>query len=164
MMHQIATVFGLGHLRPGPGTWGSLAALPLAAVILWVGGAWWLVVAIAVVVAIGLPAAATEIVASGDLDPAHVVIDEIAGQWVALLPVAFGAMMMSADPFRLWPGWLAAFLLFRLFDIWKPGAVGRADARGDAIGLMLDDVIAGAFAAAGVVVLAALGHAILWLT
>jgi phosphatidylglycerophosphatase A len=61
----------------------------------------------------------------------------------------------------LYPGWIAAFVLFRLFDIWKPWLVGRADARGDALGVMLDDVIAGVFAAIGVAALAALFHLVL---
>jgi len=56
---------------------------------------------------------------------------------------------------------VAAFVLFRLFDIWKPGPVGWADRRGGATGVMLDDLIAGVFAALGVVALAAISH--LWL-
>lgn len=164
MMHLIATLFGVGNLRPAPGTWGSLAALPLALVLVWLGGPWLLVAGIALATAIGFPAAAAEIAATGEGDPSSVVIDEVAGQWLALLPVAFGAQMMQAPVTALWPGWVAAFLLFRLFDIWKPGAVGRADERGGAAGVMLDDLIAGAFAAIGVVVLAALAHAVMWLT
>ncbi len=70
-------------------------------------------------------------------------------------------MMMSAELLALYPGWIAAFALFRLFDIWKPWLVGRADARGDALGVMLDDVIAGIMAAIGVVILAALYHLVL---
>ena len=70
-------------------------------------------------------------------------------------------MMMQADITRLWPGWIAAFVLFRLFDIWKPWLAGRADARGDALGVMLDDVVAGVFAALGVIALAALFHLVL---
>jgi hypothetical protein len=58
----------------------------------------------------------------GHHDPSWVVIDELAGQWIALLPVAIGAEASGAAPSDLWPGWLAAFLLFRLFDVWKPGA------------------------------------------
>jgi phosphatidylglycerophosphatase A len=60
----------------------------------------------------------------------------------------------------MWPGWIAAFALFRLFDIWKPWIIGWADRRGDALGVMLDDVIAGIFAAIGVVVLAGLAHGV----
>ena len=57
-----------------------------------------------------------------------------------------------------WPGWIAAFVLFRFFDITKLGPVGWADRRGDPLGVMLDDVIAGVFAALGVLALAALYH------
>ena len=101
-----------------------------------------------------------EIEVGDDHDPSWVVIDEVVGQWIALLPVSYGAMMMGVDLLRLWPGILAAFLLFRLFDITKPWLVGRADARGDALGVMLDDVWAGVFAAIGVAILAAIGHGV----
>jgi len=64
----------------------------------------------------------------------------------------------GASPARLWPGILVAFVLFRLFDIWKPWLVGRSDRRGGAIGVMLDDLWAGVFAACGVTGLSALAH------
>ena len=91
-------------------------------------------------------------------DPGWIVIDEVVGQWIALLPVAVGATMSGVSPARLWPGILAAFVLFRLFDIWKPWLVGHADRREDAFGVMLDDLWAGAFAACCVTALAALAH------
>jgi phosphatidylglycerophosphatase A len=81
--------------------------------------------------------------------------------WIALFPVSYGAAMMSANVLNLWPGVVAAFLLFRLFDITKPYIIGKADRRGDALGVMLDDIIAGIFAAVGVVALAALAHLVL---
>jgi phosphatidylglycerophosphatase A len=154
----VATVLGLGHLRPGPGTWGSLAGLLLAYVVLSVAGAWALVALGVAVWAAGLAAARQVVAESGESDPAWIVIDEVVGQWIALLPVAYGVERMSADPLDLWPGWVAAFLLFRLFDVWKPWLAGRADRRGDALGLMLDDVWAGVFAAIGVILLAGLAH------
>ena len=158
MMHLIATFGGIGHLRPAPGTWGSLAALPVALLLIWLGGPWLLLAGILGVTAAGYVAAKAEIAATGDTDPSHVVIDEVAGQWIALAPVAFGAGIMTVPVTALWPGWIAAFVLFRLFDILKPGPIGAADRRGDAWGLMLDDLIAGVFAALGVVILAAIGH------
>ena len=158
MMHLIATFGGIGHLRPAPGTWGSLAALPVALLLIWLGGPWLLLAGILGVTAAGHVAAKAEIAATGDTDPSHVVIDEVAGQWIALAPVAFGAGIMTVPVTALWPGWIAAFVLFRLFDILKPGPIGAADRRGDAWGLMLDDLIAGVFAALGVVILAAIGH------
>ena len=77
--------------------------------------------------------------------------------------MAIGAAHSGAPLLALWPGWVAAFLLFRLFDIWKPGPIGWADRRGNATGVMLDDVIAGVFAAVGVVILAAISHGIMLL-
>jgi len=96
-----------------------------------------------------------------DHDPSCVVVDEVVGQWVGLLRVVIGASNAQVEITALWPGWLAAFVLFRLFDIWKPGPIGWADRKETAVGVMLDDVFAGIFAAIGVVVLAGVAH--LWL-
>ena len=162
MSRLVASVLGVGFLRPAPGTWGSLAALILAWPILTLGGPFALVVLTIAVFALGLAAAKDVIAESGDTDPGWVVIDEVAGQWIALLPVAFGAWSNGVAYAALWPGWLAAFLLFRLLDIRKPWLAGRADRRGDALGLMLDDVWAGLFAALGVIALAGLAHGVPW--
>ena len=156
-----ATFLGTGLLRPAPGTWGSLAALPVAWAIATLLGPWGLVVATALVFAMGWGATAVETRGMDDHDPSEIVIDEVVGQWIALLPIVFGAARAGVDLRALWPGWVAAFLLFRLFDIWKPSLVGWADRRGDALGVMLDDVIAGAFAAICVTALAALWHGVL---
>ncbi|MFP7570652.1 phosphatidylglycerophosphatase A [Marivita sp. S2033] len=160
-MRMIATVFGVGLLRPAPGTWGSLAALPLAYGLLVLGGFWLL--ALCTVAAFFLGVAATRDVTRDqpDHDPSYIVIDEVVGQWISLFPVGYGAMMMQVSVDRLWPGWIAAFVLFRLFDISKPWLVGWADRRNDALGVMLDDVIAGGFAALGVIGLAAFAHLVL---
>lgn len=158
MTHLIATFFYIGHLRPAPGTWGSLAALPAAAILYAFAGPFAVVVGIAVVYALGLWATTVETAGQDDHDPSEIVIDEVVGQWLALLPVLFGAAATESPVLALWPGWIAAFVLFRLFDITKPGPVGWADRRGDATGVMLDDVIAGLMAAVGVTVLAALAH------
>jgi phosphatidylglycerophosphatase A len=149
---------GAGYLRPAPGTWGSLAALPVAFLIYGLGGPYMLAIDTLLVFLFGVQLTKVEIAESDDHDPSWIVIDEVVGQWIALLPVAFGAFYAGVSPLKLWPGILAAFLLFRLFDIWKPWLVGRADARGDALGVMLDDVLAGIFAAIGVLLLAALAH------
>ena len=154
----VATFFGVGLMRPAPGTWGSLAALPAAWGLHLLGGPWLLVTATAVVFGLGWWATVQETAGSDDPDPSEIVIDEVAGMWVALWPVSIGAEMQGVAVERLWPGWVAAFVLFRLFDIWKPGPVGRADRRHDPLGVMLDDVIAGFFAALGVVALAAIAH------
>ncbi len=158
MSKLIATFLYSGHLRPAPGTWGSLAALPAAYLIAQIGG--WILLLICAIATyyIGLWATRQETAGSEDHDPSEIVIDEVVGQWIALLPVVYGASMTEASLTDLWPGWLAAFGLFRLFDITKPGPVGWADKRDDAVGVMLDDVIAGIMAAVSVVILAAVAH------
>ena len=163
LTHLIATVGGVGHLRPAPGTWGSLAALPLAWLLHVIAGPWLLAIAAISSFFKGLWATAKETEGKEDHDPSEIVVDELVGQWIAFLPVSFGAAHAGVPLTALWPGWIAAFLLFRLFDIWKPGPVGWADRRGDAMGVMLDDVIAGVFAAIGVIILAALSHGVLGL-
>lgn len=160
MSRLIATFFYVGYLRPAPGTWGSLAALPAAWGLWCLGGPNALLVGAVSAFALGLWATAEMTRGQAHSDPSEVVIDEVAGQWIALLPVAYGATHAGGDMLALWPGWLAALLLFRLFDIWKPGPVGWADRRADALGVMLDDVIAGVLAAIGVGLLAWLAHGV----
>jgi phosphatidylglycerophosphatase A len=158
MSRLVATGFGLGLLRPAPGTWGSAGAL-----ILGIGIDRWLgfpalVLATALAIAVGFWACA-RVCGPGD-DPSEVVIDEVAGQWIAMLfPAAafWWKGLEVADP-----GWIAAFVFFRLFDIWKPWLVGRADRRGDAAGVMLDDLWAGLFAGIAVVVTGVAYHAVIF--
>ncbi|NDV01312.1 phosphatidylglycerophosphatase A [Pseudoroseicyclus sp. CLL3-39] len=160
-MHLVAIVFGLGRLRPGPGTWGSLGALPLTWALHVLGGPWLVLIVALLLIPLGVAAAKAEMAATGDSDPSHVVIDEVVGQMIALLPVTFGAWAMGAGVLALWPGWIAAFVLFRLFDIWKPWLVGKLDARGDVWGLMADDIVAGVFAALVTILFAGLAHGLL---
>ena len=159
----IGTVFYVGHLRPAPGTWGSAAALPAAWALHQVAGFPGLALATVLVFAAGWWACAQITQGQGDKDPSEVVVDEVVGQWIALFPLSHAAWSMEIDILRLYPGWIAAFALFRLFDIWKPGPVGWADRRGDALGVMLDDVIAGLIAALGVTALAGLAHGVMGL-
>jgi phosphatidylglycerophosphatase A len=161
MSKLIATLFGVGYLKPAPGTWGSLAALPLFWLIHQAGGPLLAVLATLAVSGLGWWAIARATERSDDHDPSEIVIDEVAGQWVALLPVSFGAAMMGVGVLALYPGWIAAFVLFRLFDIWKPGPVGWADRRNDPFGVMLDDIIAGVMAAIGGILLAGLAHGVM---
>jgi len=139
----LATFFGAGRMKPGPGTYGSVAAL-----LLWFGAAHlfhpgWLALAIATALAallvtlIGIPASTIVARESGREDPGFVVIDEVAGQWIALIAVR--------------PDWqhaALALLLFRLFDIWKPWPIRRLEALPAGAGIMLDDVAAGLLALA----------------
>lgn len=130
----VASGFGVGYVPVAPGTAGSLVALVLGYGLLHLG---WLVLVGAAVLATILGIWAVH--ATGALDdPGWVVMDEFAGQWIALLALP------AAEPI----GAAAAFVLFRLYDIAKPGLVGLMDRRGDAAGVVLDDVVAGALAAA----------------
>jgi phosphatidylglycerophosphatase A len=137
----IGTFFGAGLLKPGPGTYGSVAAM-----LLWFGAAHAfhpspsalaLGTAIAAFVAtlIGIPAATIVARESGREDPGHVVIDEVAGQLIALL-------FLSAD----WPHAILGLLLFRLFDILKPPPVRQLERLPAGTGIMMDDVAAGVMA------------------
>ena len=157
MTRLIATVCGVGLLRPAPGTWGSAVGLLLGVLLHMAGGFWLLLGATIAVTALGYWAVATEVGDSTD-DPSEFVIDEVAGQWVALWPVSFGAWMMGANILTLYPGLITAFLAFRLFDILKPGPVGWADKQHGAFGIMADDVIAGWLAAMIVALFAVVAH------
>lgn len=161
MTHLIATFFYAGHLRPAPGTWGSLAALPAGWALYVLTGPWGLVIGVILSYVLGHWATTVETRGKDNHDPSEIVIDEVCGQWIALLPLAFGAARQDVSILALWPGWIAAFALFRLFDITKWGPVGWADRMHGPTGVMLDDVIAGIFAAFGVGLLAALYHVVL---
>ena len=154
----ISTVGGLGYLKPAPGTWASAASLPLAwALHVWGG---FPLLAAGTLLAIGLGYWATAVMVSADRlkDPPEIVIDELAGQWLALWSISLPAWLHGIEITVLWPGWVSAFVLFRLFDIWKPGPVGWADRSGGALGVMLDDLIAGLIAGLGTVLLAGIAH------
>ena len=137
----VAIGFGSGLIRPAPGTWGSLAALGAGAALWACVGPLALYGAAIAASLIGIWAAARYQQLTGRHDASEVVIDEFAGQWLALaaLPLAGAALTLQ--------GAAAAFILFRLFDIWKPGPIGWADARlPGGLGVMADDVLAGLLA------------------
>ena len=96
-----------------------------------------------------------------DEDPSEIVIDEVAGQWLAMSFTVIPLWRHGISILDAWPGFVVPFLLFRLFDIWKPWLVGRADRQGGAVGVMMDDLWAGLFAGIGSVALAGLYHALL---
>ena len=143
----IATGLGLGLLPGMPGTWASLAALPCGWLISAHFGVTGLLVAAPITFVAGLWAAARVTRASGVGDPGAVVIDEIAAQ----------LLILAAVPLD-WRFYVAAFLLFRLFDIWKPFPVDWLDrsVKGG-LGIMLDDVAAALYA----LVLIAIGEGVL---
>ena len=137
----IATFFGVGHLRPGPGTWGSAVTVVLWAAIAYflpAGNRFPVSIALAFLVTlIGIFAATQVARAARAKDPQFVVIDEVAGQLVALLGVPLE-----------WKSFLAAFILFRIFDILKPPPVRQLEAIPEGAGIVLDDVAAGLYALA----------------
>ena len=129
----LATWFGSGMIRPASGTWGSLATLPLA-VPLWIHtGAIGLILAAMVLLLVGLWASRHYERQSRQHDSGRIVIDESCGLCVALAGAPMGLEWL-----------IAAFALFRLFDVVKIGPVGWLDKHlGGAEGVMLDDVMAG---------------------
>ena len=137
----VATFFGAGFGKPGPGTWGSVAA-----VLLWAAYAFAfqptaqalliaLLIGIALTLLIGIPAATIVARESGRHDPQIVVIDEVAGQWIALL-----------GSHANWRHALIALVLFRLFDMTKPFPVRQLEDLPEGWGIVLDDVGAGLYA------------------
>ena len=133
----IATWFGTGLVRWAPGTAASALALPAAWLLRSYAGALGLAIAALVVIVIGIWAAGACERRSGTRDSPRIVIDEVAGQWVALL-------LVPADPAAYGVG----FVLFRLFDVAKPWPIGLIDRRvKGGLGVMLDDIVAGVFAA-----------------
>jgi phosphatidylglycerophosphatase A len=137
----VATFFGAGLGKPGPGTWGSVAA-----VLLWAAFARFLhptpsalltalIVGIVLSIALGVPAATIAARESGRKDPGFVVIDEVAGQWIALL----------GSPAN-WRHALIALVLFRLFDITKPFPARQLERLPEGWGIVFDDVAAGLYA------------------
>jgi phosphatidylglycerophosphatase A len=136
-----ATFFGAGFGKPGPGTWGSVAA-----VLLWAAESMGghlsahttligLLIWIAVAIGLGVPAATIVARESGRKDPQFVVIDEVAGQWIALL-------FSPAD----WRHGLVALILFRIFDITKPFPIRQLENLPEGWGIVFDDVAAGLYA------------------
>jgi phosphatidylglycerophosphatase A len=136
-----ATFFGVGRLHPGPGTWGSAVTIVLWAAIaheLSPGARLATAAALALIaILIGIPASTRVARASQAKDPQFVVIDEVAGQLIALTAVPLA-----------WKTFLAGFILFRAFDIVKPPPVRQLERLPEGLGIVLDDVAAGAYALA----------------
>ncbi|EEW25976.1 phosphatidylglycerophosphatase A family protein [Rhodobacter ferrooxidans] len=159
----VAIFFGAGLLRPAPGTWGSAVAVALGVAIDYFLGFPALVMATLAAIGWGFWAVERELANRPGDDPGEFVIDEVAGQWIALLFPAAAFWNRGLDNWAVaaYPGWIAAFLFFRLFDIWKPWIIGRADRRGDAAGVMLDDLWAGLFAGIATMIAAGVAHGVL---
>jgi phosphatidylglycerophosphatase A len=145
-----STFFGIGLLRPGPGTWASAGTL-----LLWCAVAHCIPAAAqpytalglaSLAVALGIPAATLVSSSRGIKDPSFVVIDEVAGQLIALLWIPLS-----------WKSLLLGFILFRGFDIAKPPPIRYLERLPGGTGIMLDDVAAGLCAFAGMHILAHFG-------
>ena len=162
MSRYISILFGVGLLRPAPGTWASAIAVGVGLVMLRYVGFPVLLVATLAVVALGFWAVGRELADRPGADPAEIVIDEVAGQWIALLFPAAAFLWRGGPDWMPYPGWVGAFVFFRLFDIWKPGIIGRADRRADPAGVMLDDLWAGVFAGIAVVIAAGVAHGLMF--
>jgi phosphatidylglycerophosphatase A len=137
--HLAGTFFGVGYFYPGPGTWASAVTVVLWTVLghsltpairtpIAIAGAF-------LVTLIGIPAATRVARGTRTKDPQFVVIDEVAGQLVALIAVPLA-----------WKSLLAAFIFFRAFDIVKPPPVRQLEAIPEGAGIVLDDIAAGAYA------------------
>ena len=142
LWHQLATLGPIGHLRPAPGTWGSLAGV-ISGVAFMQISAYLLEFAMLIIIFVGIKAANIYCRDTGKKDAPEVIIDEVAGQWIPLLVI----------PTDLnWPAycaWIAiAFVLFRFFDITKLGPIGMAEKIAGGTGVMADDLVAGVFAGA----------------
>jgi phosphatidylglycerophosphatase A len=180
--YLIATAFGLGYLKPGPGTWGSLGGVGIA--ILWTYPVWriaeetWKSVGskpvtgfgiwgmdsfdayylafILGIAAIGVLASNRVSSHSGTKDPQFVVFDEVSGQLITYLGAPF--ILVRIHPVVSAHSWIAllnwkclllGFILFRVFDIWKPFPARQAEKLPGGWGIMADDWVAGIYAALG---------------
>lgn len=133
----VATWFGCGLLKPAPGTWGTLGALPFGIVFLMFGGIPALLIACAICFPLGLWAAKHFERMVREKDSGMIVIDEAVGVWIAMIPAVLTPTSIGL-----------AFVLFRIFDIFKPFPIGWLDKRvGGGMGVMIDDVLAGVYAA-----------------
>jgi phosphatidylglycerophosphatase A len=128
----IATLFGLGRVRTAPGTVASIVALPFAWLIAFEGGRISLLLAAIFVSALGGWACEHYVRESGKHDPSECVIDELAGQWLALAFAPLGVL-----------AYFLAFVLFRVLDITKPWPMSAAERLPGGLGVMADDLLAG---------------------
>ena len=133
----LASWFGFGFINPAPGTWGTIGALPFGVAIFALCGAWGLALATIIITIIGFWAADKFDKAMSGHDSKMIVIDEVAGVWIALIPAGLNPLLI-----------IAAFLAFRFFDILKPWPISFIDKNiKGAMGVMGDDILAGIIAA-----------------
>jgi phosphatidylglycerophosphatase A len=137
---RLATCFGIGWIPIAPGTFASAAALPCGWLLVLLG---WKAVLIGagLATALGIWACGAHARKVHRYDPSECVLDEVAGQWFTLIPIALTGRGSDWRPYAM------AFLLFRLFDVLKPWPISAAERLPGGFGVMMDDLLAG-FAAA----------------
>ena len=150
----ISTFFYIGFLRPAPGTWGSVTGMILAYILFIIIDLFTFCLILLFTILVGFWTTKHYIEHNSEKsDPSEVVIDEVIGQWIAVLPIGFTLKITEFSGKELWLVWLWAFVSFRFFDITKLGLVGWADNLGGALGVLLDDILAGIAAGLTVTVL-----------
>lgn len=157
MIRAFVTFGYVGLIPQAPGTWGSLAAIPFAWLLHWMGGIWLMAAVTAVLFVLGYVASRLYLEGRSD-DPAEIVVDEVVGMLITLWPLSWGLTVAGTDPAVFpWPGWIGGFLLFRFFDILKPPPIRWFDRPGP-LGVMMDDVVAGVLSAALMLLAAGIAH------
>ena len=146
----VAEGFGLGRIKPAPGTWGSLWGIPIG----WMLGhfatdVWTRFLTAVVMFAVGVPICAKAAQLRNTKDPGSVVWDEMAA-----FPIVYAFVPLQGN--SQWMVLVAGFLLFRVFDIWKPPPVRQCDGLTGGFGIMIDDTIAALYAAGFLFLLAGL--------
>ena len=140
----IATWFGCGYAPKAPGTAGSLAGLLIAIALHYAGfGRGMLLLLTAILLVPGIWSASVVARELNKTDPQIVVVDEVIGQWITLA----GAAAFN------WRTYLAAFVLFRLLDMWKPAPARQLESWPGGLGIVADDVMAGLYGALAIFVL-----------
>ena len=138
----LATFFGFGYSKIAPGTIGSLATLPLAFFLAYFYGFAGILTGVVISFMVGV-VSTKEVLKTTPHDPGFIVIDEVSGQLVTFATVAD----YMQNNIKSWPLYICGFILFRIFDIFKPQPVRWADSKVlNAWGVMLDDIIAGIYA------------------
>ena len=142
--YWIATWFKVGLWPKMPGTWGSLMAIPAAALLYFIFGVKGLMIATFIAFILGIVSSYFVLYSTLDSDPSFIVIDEVAGQWLVLCAAGNDIHF-----------WIVGFVLFRLFDILKPYPIKQIEtyfAEGSqlskATGIMVDDIAAAIYAIA----------------
>ena len=150
----ISTFFYVGFLQPAPGTWGSVVGIISAYILLNAIDLFTFCLILLFTTLVGFWATKHYIQHNSEKsDPSEVVIDEVIGQWIAVLPIGFILKITELSGKELWLVWLWAFVSFRFFDIIKLGLIGWADNLDGAFGVLLDDILAGIAAGLTVVFL-----------